>query len=47
MGLMYVAQASGSNYYGQAQSVITAVIMIDIIGTILYFGTVMTVEVGG
>lgn len=29
MGLMYTAQASGSAYYSQAQTVITAVLMLD------------------
>ena len=44
MGLMYTAQAAGSTY-GQAELVITAVIMFDIILTILYFSTVLLVEV--
>ena len=37
MGLMYTAQASGSAYYAQAQNVITAVLMLNIVGTIVYF----------
>jgi hypothetical protein len=39
------AQSAGSSYYASANTIITFVIMLNLIGTILYFVTVLVVEI--
>lgn len=45
MGIMYSAQARASAYYGEARDAVTAVVLFVVIVSIIYFVTVMVVEI--
>ena len=45
MGIMYSAQARASSYYAEARDAVTGVVLFVVIVSIIYFVTVMVVEI--